>query len=118
MGPLQKISADYGPDDRSHDGASEEIREPVDGDGDAEAYIERVEEGGGAQYRTCREKRAEGEGDGESHGGMRRRPAPENTVFEEAEIEIVADVGRSDIGIELGLHSPRECLIERREEPP
>ena len=83
---------DHDSDDRADDRPGHEIREPMDGHGDAQADKASVEDCHPAQpplFRTEREHRhRHGEGD----GGVRRRPAPEDPTAQPAEAEDVTYV--------------------------
>jgi len=78
---------DHGSNDRANDRSGREIREPMDGHGDTHANIESVENRHQTQPPLFRTEREHRHGHGESDGGMRRRPAPENSTAQKAEVE-------------------------------
>ena len=87
-----KTSPDHGSDDRANDRSGHEIREPMDGQGDTQADIKGVEDRHTTQPPWFRTEREHRHGHGESNGGMRRRPAPENAAAQKAEVEDMTEV--------------------------
>lgn len=80
-------------DEAANDCAGHEIGEPMDGHGDAEADVEGVGHGQPAQPAVFGKQGEDGGGHGKGNGGVRGRPAPEDSAAQEAELEPVAEVG-------------------------
>lgn len=103
-----KPSPDHGSDDGADDGASHEIGEPMDGHGDSDTDIKRVEDCQQTQPALfgiqCEHRRRHGEGD----GGMRRRPPPEDSTTQKTKVEDVADIGA---GIVRGMSATRKRFV-------
>ena len=88
----QEALADRGPYGRSDDCSGREIRGPMNGQGDADADIERVGDRDIPPPPLFRNEREHRDGHCERDGGMRGRPAPENPAAQEAEAENVAQI--------------------------
>lgn len=103
-----EIFPNHRPDDRANDYAGDEIRKPMDGHGDADSDIGSIKDCQTTQPSSFREKRECSHGHGESNGGVRRRPAPENSTAQPAKVENVTAV-RADV--EHGMGTTRNCFV-------
>src|SRR5579871_3815021 len=79
-------------DDCSDDCAGHEIGKPVDGYRNSQANVQRPGDGEDSNPLLPWEQPEDGDRHRERHGGMRRRPAPENSAAHESEMENMADV--------------------------
>src|ERR1035438_7819345 len=89
----QKALPHHGPYGRSDDRAGREIREPMDGHGDAKADIERGGDRHTPQPPLFRKEPEKRDGHGERDGGIGGRPPPEDPAAQETKSEDMADIG-------------------------
>ena len=103
-----KTLPDHDSDDRADDRSGHEIREPMDGHGDTQADIAGVEDRHPTQPPLFRTEREHCHGHSEGDGGVRRRPAPENSTAQPAEAEDMTDVLADTV---RRMNATRNCLV-------
>lgn len=108
-----KVLADHAADHRAQDQASDEIREPMNGQGDTDSNIEGVKDGSNSQPAMARERGEYRKCHREGDGGVGRGPAPENAPAQKAKTEFMADVRTGTKG---GMNAAGKCLVDRGDE--
>jgi len=89
-----ETSAHNGSDHAADDGSGHKFGEPMDGHRNAKADVERIDQGEQNKFRVPGIERDQAGGHGKRHGGVRRRPAPENAALEKPQLEAVAAVNQ------------------------
>lgn len=116
LGARARAVHDHRRDDGADDGAGGDVGEPMKTDGRA-----RTHDGGPYERDRARQEPAvykkNDDRKRERDARMRRRPSPEDTVAQNSEIKIAADVDRSDMREEFRLDAAGKGLVKRGDGP-